>query len=428
MKQKLGCILLLNCLLALASSNRFEESDLITNLDDYPVGDYQMYSGYLGYQSVNYHYLHIESKEENAPLLVWINSGSGCSSLVNFFYENGPFFYDQSLKKFVNNPFSLVKKYNVLYLDSPVNYGFSSVDSSFYSSDLQASEVNYNLLLQFLIKYPLLVNSDLIIGSTEFGAIQASYLANFIKNKSISTGDLKLRLKAIFLGNPNLSIKSKADLLNQAYDYAFTRNLYPLTYRKSYLENCRDNLKVSECNLILEQINDLIKFANLKNLYYPCSLNNDKIDDILNKCKDNDDAINFFNKKSVKEGLHVSVDSIWNACNPLVDQFYKTGKESLLYLKNVVLSGVKLYIYVHDSNAASTVTSVISQIDSLELNLTYSWSDWTITSNNISFTKGYTRRYTNLSIFTMLSSGYSRSDRAQLVLEIASKLIAEIKA
>lgn len=428
MSLKSSYLLLFYCMVTLACSLYLvDESDRVTKLDDYPLNNIEMYSGYLSLdsQSDKYHYLFVKSETRDAPLLLWINSGSGCSSLLNFFYENGPYIFDDTTKRLIANPYSLNKIYNILYIDTPTNYGYSSVDLSFFSSDLQSAELNYGLLVQFTKKYSAFSNSDLILGSSELGAIQISYLANYIRNKAVSSKDFKLNFKAVLLGNPILTMKSKTELQNQAYDWAFTRSLYPPFYKKTYDDNCRLNYNEAACNLILDQINNLLKNVNLKNLYYPCKLDETKISDILNKCDNNSDAEDFFNKTEVKLNLHVGSSVTWKSCNPLVEKNYKVGKDSLSYFKKLVQSGIKTYIYVHDSNAYSTVTSIISDVDALNLNLISEWSDLTITINKIQFTKGYTRKYSNLSIFTLLSSGYDRPAKSQLVYEIASRILDE---
>jgi len=63
------------------------------------------YSGYLnvtGADGVNktkhLHYVFIESLNSPAddPVVVWFNGGPGCSSMLGFFSENGPFKIDDN--------------------------------------------------------------------------------------------------------------------------------------------------------------------------------------------------------------------------------------------------------------------------------------------------------------------------------------------
>ena len=57
-----------------------------------------MYSGYIDFPgtSKKIHYLFAESQRKPAedPLVVWFNGGPGCSSMLGFMQEHGPFIMD----------------------------------------------------------------------------------------------------------------------------------------------------------------------------------------------------------------------------------------------------------------------------------------------------------------------------------------------
>ena len=55
--------------------------------------------GYLNFTDGDdngaFHYVYFDSQRDpdNDPLVLWLNGGPGCSSLIGMVYENGPFVF-----------------------------------------------------------------------------------------------------------------------------------------------------------------------------------------------------------------------------------------------------------------------------------------------------------------------------------------------
>ena len=62
-----------------------DPADLVADLPGYPYKG-RLYSGYK-----KYHYVFIEATQDsyNAPVVLWLNGGPGCSSLLGWITENG---------------------------------------------------------------------------------------------------------------------------------------------------------------------------------------------------------------------------------------------------------------------------------------------------------------------------------------------------
>ncbi|EAQ83262.1 hypothetical protein CHGG_09666 [Chaetomium globosum CBS 148.51] len=61
----------------------------------------------------------------NAPLAIWLNGGPGGSSMMGLLEENGPCFVAPDSKSTYPNPWSWNNEVNMLYIDQPVQTGFS---------------------------------------------------------------------------------------------------------------------------------------------------------------------------------------------------------------------------------------------------------------------------------------------------------------
>jgi len=63
--------------------------------------------------------------DKPVPLLIWLNGGPGCSSLLGLFTENGPCLINKDGSETKVNPYSWSEVAHVLYLDQPTLTGYS---------------------------------------------------------------------------------------------------------------------------------------------------------------------------------------------------------------------------------------------------------------------------------------------------------------
>ncbi|EEH06079.1 carboxypeptidase [Histoplasma capsulatum G186AR] len=84
------------------------------------VGVYQNYS-------INTFFWFFEAREDpiNAPIAIFLNGGPGSSSMFGLFQENGPCTVNHDSNSTTLNPWSWNRNVNMLYVDQPVQTGFS---------------------------------------------------------------------------------------------------------------------------------------------------------------------------------------------------------------------------------------------------------------------------------------------------------------
>ena len=105
------------------------QEDLVASLPNMTTFTFPMYSGYLKIPNTgkSLHYIFAESQKTPAtdPLIIWFNGGPGCSSLLGFIQEHGPWVMEDETKTFHENEYSWNKETNIVYIESPAGVGFS---------------------------------------------------------------------------------------------------------------------------------------------------------------------------------------------------------------------------------------------------------------------------------------------------------------
>ena len=112
----------------LAVANAADESDRVTSLPGQATFDtYPVYSGYLQIPDMTnkLHYMFVESQNAPTtdPLVIWFNGGPGCSSMLGWAQEHGPYVMKNGTSVFVENEYSWNMKANMLYIESPAGVG-----------------------------------------------------------------------------------------------------------------------------------------------------------------------------------------------------------------------------------------------------------------------------------------------------------------
>jgi serine carboxypeptidase-like clade II len=157
-------------------------------------------------------YWHVVSEEANAPLVMWLNGGPGCSSLGGgLMEENGP--WQPVPGKGTNvtlqaNPWSWHNVANMIYVESPAGVGFSfSDDKADYTvGDNRTALDLWSFMQGFLAEYPQYVNTPFYISGESYGG---HYLPTFAweivqMNEAIKKGTVNgqlINFQGFLVGN-----------------------------------------------------------------------------------------------------------------------------------------------------------------------------------------------------------------------------------
>jgi cathepsin A (carboxypeptidase C) len=283
----------------------------------------KQYSGYLDDNANDKHlfYWFFESRNDpkNDPVVLWLNGGPGCSSMTGLFMELGPASIDKNIKV-VHNDYSWNSNASVIFLDQPVNTGFSYSGSS-VTSTIAAGKDVYALLTLFFNQFPEYAKQDFHIAGESY----AGHYIPVFASEILAHKKRNINLKSILIGN---------GLTDGYTQYAYYRpcacgggvwdpvlsesecqsmdNALPRC--QSLINNCYQSESVWSCVPASIYCNNAMMGP-----YQRTGLN---VYDIRGKCKDTDNLCysemgwiaQFLNRPEVMEALGSEVDN-FDSCN-----------------------------------------------------------------------------------------------------------------
>jgi carboxypeptidase C (cathepsin A) len=147
---------------------------------------------------------------ENAPLLIWLNGGPGCSSMEGLFTEMGPFTVNEDLS-IHTNPYSWHRVANLLFVDQPVGTGlaFAPRSNAYVHSQAEINEQFYTFLQAFFKLHPQYIQSGkgvYFFGESYAGHYIPSIVAYILEqNKQVarqySQGRVLIDVHGVGIGN-----------------------------------------------------------------------------------------------------------------------------------------------------------------------------------------------------------------------------------
>ncbi|KDE04494.1 hypothetical protein MVLG_05060 [Microbotryum lychnidis-dioicae p1A1 Lamole] len=167
------------------------------------------YSGYLDLDADNHFFFwFFESRSKNAtkaPLMLWLNGGPGCSSSTGLLFELGPCSITDEGKSTTWNKYSWTESANVIFLDSPINVGYSKGSKAVATSQDTAKDV-YAFLQLFYEKFPKFSKNDLYVAGESYAGTYIPNIASaiFNNNKNLDftkSKSIPIPLASMAIGN-----------------------------------------------------------------------------------------------------------------------------------------------------------------------------------------------------------------------------------
>jgi carboxypeptidase C (cathepsin A) len=417
---------------------KYSEEALLDQVIELPGLDYSIefnqFSGYLNLpnSTKHLHYWFVESEvnPENAPVVFWTNGGPGCSGLIGFMTEQGPWRPDSN-GNLQSNQWAWNKIANMVFLEQPTGVGFSYSDntSEYRIGDDQAAKDNLAIIIQFLSRYPHLKLNPLYITSESYGGHYMPELSLEIieYNKKVASGD-KINFAGMAVGNPYVDYYSGSGAQMETYN---NFNLLPKPLWDEYISNgCTNPLTMlnnSICSTYFLRFSKLIGNLNPYALEFPVCVTAqqswftdylfDRLDsskstkytlspnaklfdsvplsDTYEPCEDNW-ANDYLNKLDVKKALHVREDIVWEECSrttkyELFDKMRSTVRDYRQILEDKSVPDFKMMIYSGDVDGVCGTVYTQKWLFDLGFNYQkdYLWKSWTVQGQ----TAGYITKF-----------------------------------
>ncbi|TNV78903.1 hypothetical protein FGO68_gene13930 [Halteria grandinella] len=376
--------------------------DRVCELEEMPDLSFGLYSGYIPIRNGTFkmHYITALSQSDpnNDPVVFWFNGGPGCSSLLGFAQENGPYILsDEPGATFQYNNYSWNKEATVVYLSFPIGVGFSfpcdlnNTTGDCISSDTSTASDNLNAIITFFtLKFPELLSNPLYISGESYAGIYIPYLMREIDNYlHTSLNPLPLNLKGMLIGNGLSSYQW--DCIPAFLDMAVYHNLMDEELHKRVSESCtwRDLMVKSavgnaKCDLYFDEWMEQIDKLNIYDIYSYCEQSEgnrmtmyesdsmgkqskrrgytDWLQDWIPKsivgkglpqCEQGLGVDAYFNRPSVREQLHIdpTFTQKWEMCSSNL-QYHQDFLGAVSIYPQLKKSGYRILLFSGDRDGA----------------------------------------------------------------------------
>ncbi|VVB16090.1 unnamed protein product [Arabis nemorensis] len=393
------------------NQQELKEKDLIKNLPGQPPVSFKQYGGYVAINESAgpfFYYYFVEAIRANnsSPLVVWFNGGPSCSSLQGAFLEHGPFRVHSDGKTLYRNPYSWNDETNVLYIESPAGVGFSYMNNSSALEnigDKKTAENNYMFLVKWLERFSEYKGRDVYIAGQSYAGHYCPQLAQLILHNKNQT---LINLRGVLIGNPGLDSN---DEIYGEYEYLFNHALISPKQWDNYNKLCinGEDSGGTECFKSQWSITEQTSHINLYNIYAPICLNST----LTSKPKEYTTVKNFdpcspeyltayLNLANVQKAMHANTTKLpyaWTKCNYEQNDLWSNNDRDasmIPILEELTGSGVRVWVYSGDMDAAVPHTSTMHVLRKMNLTIEKIWRPWFSEGEVGGYTEEYKNKFT----------------------------------
>uniref|UniRef100_A0A2P2I6N2 Carboxypeptidase n=1 Tax=Hirondellea gigas TaxID=1518452 RepID=A0A2P2I6N2_9CRUS len=412
----------------------------------------RQYSGYLVLDNENslspkkIHYWFIESQDNprNDPVVLWLNGGPGCSSLLGCLEELGPFHINCQSNNttqctFEENIYSWTRRANVIFMEAPVGVGFSYIPQhKLYENDDDSTAVdNYHALLKFFEEFKEFRKNRFLVTGESYAGVYVPTLVKLIHEGNSRETHNFINLEGLAVGN---GVTSWNTNFNSAVFFAYYHGLFSLTLWDNLVEFCCQGKASRRTCDFRENPNQLCqKYSlqaqqsiyesgiNIYGIYKKCehdptsylrmesmitrekppqkiSINMDSSTEDDVPCMSMHGPTIFLNDPVVRKALHIPEEAPrWNACSGFPNFQYTRNYETVMPIYAELLKmNYRILIYNGDTDLVCNFLGAQWDFEGLNRTVKSEYRSWKVDGQ----VAGFVKEFNGLTLLTVKGSGH----------------------
>eukprot|EP01130_Rhizamoeba_saxonica_P017209 TRINITY_DN8242_c0_g1_i1.p1 TRINITY_DN8242_c0_g1~~TRINITY_DN8242_c0_g1_i1.p1 ORF type:complete len:620 (-),score=104.79 TRINITY_DN8242_c0_g1_i1:47-1906(-) len=429
----MGLVILLYLLLVIGTdSGELPSKHQIFYMPGYGnISGGDQWSGYIpindsDQSSLFYWFIESENNPARNPLIIWLNGGPGCSSLIGLFEENGYWRFDPNTDSLLLrvNPNRWTKIGSVLYIDQPVGTGYSFLKNAheYKTNATLAIKQLSRFLNEWFELFPVYYGNPLYIAGEGYsGKIIMRLAWNLLFGD-----DSKVNLQGLIIGDGSIDPRVQ-QLYYPEELYGFGLLSETQKYQLQYLvDDCNfrimNNYNKKKIAASCEKVNKFIYTVcgSKLNMYdarvYKPSINTSKV-------------TNYMNLPEVRKYINIPNNiQNYSSCDNNVKNMYSDDTwRSILPLIPELLPYIRILLYNGNFgalNGANSIEKTLINSPYVSLNLigVSERFKWEYNESII----GFFRTHKNLTLMTLANSGdYAVVDQPKVSFSMVSSFISK---
>ncbi|CAI9779732.1 unnamed protein product [Fraxinus pennsylvanica] len=339
-----------------------------------------------------------------SPILIWLQGGPGCSSMIGNLRELGPWILNQELT-LEANPGSWNKIFGLVFLDNPIGTGFSIA-----ASNQEIPRNQYDVAKHLFIAIQKFIALDKSFKNRPIYLTGESYAGKYIpalgyyiiKMNSQLPKENRVNLGGVAIGNgltdPEIQVSIHA--INSFYLGLINEKQTVLLEKLQmdtigFIRRGKWREATDARNRVLDTLTNMTGLATLYDFRRLIPYQNDVVDKFLNNIE-------------VKKALGVKEDKFFERCSSVVSRaLHNDVMKSVKYMVEFLVKNTKVLLYQGQFDLKDDVPSTLAWVRTMRWDgipgfLEAERKVWRVDGK----LAGYVQKWKNLSHVVVLNAGH----------------------